>query len=132
MTHSTRDNSAFDSWVLFPWFDEHGASHIHPEDIDRFKNLPLGPKVFGVLGTLDDFTEIAYGSEVFRVKSSLLRPVPAPSFFIGQKVRVPGKNEEAVVERILWHDKEDSPFFIVRVGGKLKSKQYWAEDLLEA
>lgn len=123
---------AISGWALYPWFEEHGPELIHPQDFDAFRQLfPYG-RVFAVLGQQDEFTRIAYGKQVFRVKPSLLQPVPAPTFTAGQAVRIPGKGDEAVVEEIYWHYKNKRPFFIVRYRGKLKSKRYWAEDLVGA
>jgi hypothetical protein len=64
------------------------------------------------------------------VKPSLLQPVAASRFTVGQVVRIPGKDADAVVDGIYWHYKDKRPYFIVRHKGKLKSKRYWAEDLV--
>jgi hypothetical protein len=58
--------------------------------------------------------------------------VTEPPFVIGQRVRIPSYDEDAVVEQVHWHYKEKKPYFVVRMGRKLKSKHYWPEELIAA
>ena len=116
--------------ALYPWFEELGPQWIHPQDIDAFRQLFPYRRVFTVLDQQDGFTRIAHGDQVFRVKPSLLESVSTPRFTVGQVVRIPGKDGEAVIEGIYWHFKDRKPYFMVRYKGKLKSKRYWAEDLV--
>lgn len=116
-------------WALFPWFEEHGAGHIHPEDLENLRKADPYGKVFQVKGEKSGFEVIEYGDLDFRVKPDLLTEVPEPTFRIGDRVRVKGEQEPATVVEVLWHYSKQRPFFHLEVDGKRRSKRFWDEEL---
>ncbi len=119
-------------WALFPWFEEHGESHVHPEDLGELLSLMPYGKVFEVQGKRDGHTVLAYGDLLFRVQPSLLREVDQPAFRIGEEVRVKEGGMVAKVSAILWHHSKAQPFYHLALKGKKKKKRYWAGELVPA
>ena len=117
-------------WALFPWFEEHGESHVHPEDLgDLLSLMPYG-KVFEVQGKRDGYTVLAYGDKLFRVHPNLLREVDQPAFRIGEEVRIEASGAVAKVSAILWHHSKAQPFYHLALKGKKRRKRYWAGELV--
>ncbi|GMA14388.1 hypothetical protein E5F05_01930 (plasmid) [Deinococcus metallilatus] len=112
---------------LYPWFVEHGLEKIHPEDIEDFsKLLPYG-KVFELISNDGDYITIAYGSKRYRVRPDLWKPVEGVGYHVGEQVLVNGR--KGVIEEIGWHFNRKSPFFLLSIEGKRKSKRYSGDEL---
>jgi hypothetical protein len=120
------------AWGLYPWFEEHGAQLVHSEDLGEFRKLSPYGKVFLRTGEEDGFIRLAYGERTFRVKPDLFRPVAPVSFPIGTRVTIRGKDVEAVVDSIQWHQRDAKPIYYLRRDGKLDSRRYSADDLSAA
>jgi hypothetical protein len=116
--------------ALYPWFAEHGTDLVHPDDLAEFKALMPYGKVFEVLpGAVEGMVRLAYGAKTFRVLPDLLREVKSPRFRVGDSVRLAGRNEEGIVDDVMWHQKGECPFYKLNVRGKKMSKRYWEADL---
>ena len=117
-------------WGLFPLNELQEQNSIHPEDLERMKQLFPHCKVFQCIGEDAEYLLISYGQEIFRVNPVVFKPVPPLPFGIGATVRE--KARSAVigeVYEIKWHYKEALPMFFLTVGGKKKSRSYWADEL---
>lgn len=117
------------SWLLYPWFEEHGASLVHAEDLAAFRKLSPYGKVFQWVEAEGDWTTTAYGEQRFRVRPSLAMPVAAPSFRVGQTVLVRRHQRAARIVEVQWHYLRERPFFLVEAAGRRVKTRYWAEDL---
>lgn len=117
------------SWLLYPWFEEHGSSLVHAEDVAAFRKLLPYGKVFQWVEREGDWTVIAYGAQRFRVHPSLAMPVAAPSFRVGQTVLVRRHQCAARIVEVQWHYLRNRPFFRVEAAGRRVKTRYWAEDL---
>src|SRR6266436_9514636 len=104
------------SYGICPWFPEHGVELIHPDDLALFGKFRPAGKVFRV-STQDDWLQLAYGDQAFRVRLQLIRWVPPTKFDIGDHVLAlqHGDMAQAVVDGIEWHHKLKSAhvFFAV-------------------
>lgn len=118
-----------EQWVLYPWFQEHGAQLIHPDDLERLKTLGAYGTVFKQLGTDGQYTVLSAKRQTVRVLPDLIVKVPRPAFDYGQQVRVAGQDRIGVVEEIGWHHKLSRPFFLLAIGGKRQSRRYWDDEL---
>jgi|SRR5260370_28531122 len=118
-------------WGLYPWFEEHGRELIHPNDLDSFRRLISNVKVFQCTACEGDYVTLRYGEEQFRVKPTLFKPVPKPSFGFGKDVSFRKGSSLAAgkISDILWHFKERKHYFLVSVDGKPLKKRYWPEEL---
>jgi rRNA processing protein Gar1 len=116
-------------WGVYPWFPD-DRQRVHPEDYERLKELSPYGKVLEVLGDESGYTLIRYSEQTFRIVSDILKEVDAPVFGFEQRVCLrKDKSHAGVVADIMWHVKENKPFFLVRFGSKVESKRYWAEEL---
>ena len=116
-------------WTLYPWFEEHGAELIHPDDISRFRQLRPYGKVFAVVGEEGNYIILQFGENSFRVMPDLMSAVSAPAFFFGQTVEISGKTTFGTVVEVCWHHGQQKPFFYLVIGGKRSGKRYWESDL---
>jgi hypothetical protein len=116
-------------WVLYPWFQEHGASLIHPEDLERLEQLGPYGTVWKRLGTDGEYTVLTARHQTVRVRPDLIVEVPALAFDYGQEVRLIAKDLTGVVEEIGWHHKHSRPFYLLSIGGKRHSRRYWDDEL---
>lgn len=120
------------AWGLYPWFAEHGAELVHPDDLEGFQALMPYGKLFQVAAQEGEFLALRYGDERFRVRpGELFQPRPAPAFAFGDAVQVPKKGP-GTVAAIEWHHQRQAPLFFVAVDGKRLKKRYGAEDLAPA
>jgi hypothetical protein len=118
-----------DQWVLYPWFEEHGTSLIHPEDLDRLRHLSPYGIVFKRVGTDGDYVVLSARGQTVRVRPSLIQNVPTPAFDYGQEVRIAGKDLSGRVVEIGWHHQQGRPFYHLAIGGKRNSRRHWDEEL---
>jgi hypothetical protein len=117
------------TWGLFPWFDELGPKHVHPDDVRAMRALfPYG-KVFLVVGDAGGYVELCYRDRTYRVGQGLFRPIPPPRFTFDQPVIVMGHAGVAWVREIEWHHERSAPMFFLERDGKRLKKRYWAGDL---
>ena len=117
-------------WGLCSWNESREQHLIHPEDLERIKQLFLHCKVFQCIGKDAEYLLISYGQEIFRVHPVVFKPVPSLPFGIGTTVCE--KARPAIigeVHEIIWHYKEALPMFFITVGGKKKARSYWAAEL---
>jgi hypothetical protein len=121
-------------WGLYPWSEEHGRHLIHPDDYEATKALMVYGKVFQSTGVEGEYLKLRYGSQVFRLMPELFHPVPAPAKGFGEVVSVRKGAEliPVVIRDIMWHYKEERPYFFVAAANKRLSKRYWAEDFIES
>lgn len=120
------------AWGLYPWFEEHGPSFVHHDDLDEFRRLSPYGKIFKLIGRDGTFIIISYGNSSFRVLPDLFQKVPDIAFPIGSKVTIRNKKVEATVDSIQWHHGAAKPVYYLRRDGKLDSRRYSAEDLERA
>jgi len=121
-------------WGLYPWFEENGRHLVHSDDYEAIKALfPYG-KVFESVGVEGEYLKLQYGSQIYRVMPELFRPVPAPVRRFGEVVSAKKGGEliSVAIRDIMWHFKEERPYFFVTAGNKRLSKRYWAEDFIES
>lgn len=117
-------------WVLYPWFEERGASLVHPDDIGHFRRLVPYGKVFARIGEEGEYVVLLCGQVATRVKPDLIAAVPAPAFVYGQKVCVEGKGVAGAVVEIGWHHAKRRHFFHLEINGRRYGKRLWEEDLV--
>jgi hypothetical protein len=118
------------SWGLYPWFVEHGEDLIHPSDRKSFATLFPQGKVFRCEGISDGYLILRYGEEMFRVRPDLYRVVSPPIYEFGQRVRERlGSGTVGRIRGIGWHFKKQSPYYLLQVDDKAKSRQYFDEEL---
>jgi hypothetical protein len=117
------------SWLLYPWFEEHGASLVYPDDMEAFRKLSPYGKVFQRIGDDGNWAVIVYAGARIRVDATCAKVVNAPAFGFGQRVLVRRHRRVATVVEIRWHYKADCPFFFVEAGGRRVKTRYWPDDL---
>lgn len=122
------------SWGLYPWFaDGTEDKLIHIEDIDKFNKLQPYGKVFQCVDIESRYLVLVYRDKRYRVLPDAYRKIPAPSFVFGQQVKDASKPERlGKIHDIRWHSKQNKPFYHIVVNEKLRSKRYYASDLVSA
>ena len=115
-------------WLLFPWFEEHGVSHVYPDDLDALRRLQPYGKLFLAIRVEDDFLQVAYGETALRVRAGLANPVSCSPHPVGESVTLLD-GRPAVVVGVQWHHARSEPFYSLKVNGKRKTKRYWGSDL---
>jgi hypothetical protein len=117
---------------LCQWFEEDGAELIHPDDIERFRQLMPSARVFHCDGVEGEYLVLAYGEHRFRVKRSLFRPVDRPARAIGESVSLMTKGNlvHGVITDIVWHFQRAEPYYHVTANGKELKKRYWKDDFI--
>jgi hypothetical protein len=121
--------------ALYPWFEEHGVSLVHPDDLEALRRLRPDGKVFDLVGHEGSYTVIGYKDLQYRVRPDILRVIsnyPDARLSFGKTVNIIEANSPAVIVDIFWHYKYDRPFFILSVDGKLKSRRYFDNELSAA
>ncbi|WP_346352912.1 DUF6960 family protein [Azotosporobacter soli] len=118
------------TWGLYPWFIENGEQLIEPLDLEKFKRLSPYGKIFECIDEDNEYITLKYGEEVYQVKAELYKQVNAPIFTFGNKVRLTEKLETiGVIIDINWHNKENTPIYLIEINGKRKSTRYMETDL---
>src|SRR5262245_43870855 len=118
-------------WALYPWFEEHGADKVHPDDLDSFRALGPYGKVFHVGQPAPPLVTLEYGAGRYRVDPALLKEVPDPGFGVGEVV-VLADGTRAGVAEVSWHHQRGEPIFFLTVGGKRKTRRYGSAELRKA
>ncbi|RAX42015.1 hypothetical protein DQ393_10580 [Rhizobium tropici] len=59
----------------------------------------------------------------------MIEPKECWRFEVGDAVLVRASRYSGVVSSIHWHQKESRPFYLLEVGGTIKSRRYWPEEL---
>ena len=129
-TNHSMDNNVI--WALYPWFEENGEWLIHPDDLERMRAFRPHGVVFRVLGEDGKYVTICGGDQVFRVQREILKmiePKECWRFEVGDTVLVRFSKYSGVVSSIHWHQKESRPFYLLKVGGTIKSRRYGPEEL---
>ncbi|MEM1272939.1 MAG: hypothetical protein AAGF88_03930 [Pseudomonadota bacterium] len=122
----------FDRYVLFPWFEEHGERHIHPDDLEYVRSAHPYGRVFGYAGRDGKYSVLQFGDRTIRVLPKLLQNVPSSRFDffdVGEDVVLVKDEQPATVLSVMWHFEKNEPIYQLRVNGKKKSKRYWQADL---
>jgi hypothetical protein len=118
-------------WALYPWFEEQGTDKVHPDDLAAFRALGPAGKVFRVVEPGPPLATLEYRDRRYRVHPALMREVADPGFRPGQAVLLEDGSAAEVTD-VLWHHQRNEPFFQLAVGGKRKSRRYWASELRPA
>lgn len=124
-------NEQLNTWGLYQWFEEHGNSLVHPDDLDTLRNLAPNGKVFQLVAEDGDFIKLRYADKYIRVKPSLFKQVPTPAFQFDEPVSFlkDQKNVTGKITDISWHFQKAQPIFLLEANGKRPTKQYYAADL---
>jgi hypothetical protein len=119
------------AWGLYPWFYESSDPRlIHPEDIEKFRDLRPYGKVFQCLGRDENYLVLKYRDVSYRAHPDLYRTIPAPVFDFGCKVRDVTKPERiGFILDIEWHHRDSCHIYYISVNGKRHSKRYFETDL---
>lgn len=120
------------TWGVFPWNPEHGPQHICAEDLPLANQYLPSICVFECAGKDGDYLKLKYKTLMLRVKPDLFQEVSAPVVGIGAKVKVltgSSQGKEAVVENLTWHFKNKAIMYALKIGGKLSSRQYTADNI---
>lgn len=118
-------------WGLYFWLSTGNPEKIHPDDLEKFKQVARNSRVFECLSTNEEYIALRYGGEVFRVKPESFHPISAPKYDFYQKVKIKEKDMLGTIEDIYWHFDNAAHFYFVSVDGKKKRRRYY-EDELEA
>ncbi len=114
-------------WALLPWFRERGEHLISPDDLAAaVKLLPYG-KVFRVAGRDGDFVVLNYGATSIRAAAAAITPITADVRAPGTSVVLMNDKPAEVLEVHLHHERRE-PMYVLRVGGKKRTKRYWNSD----
>ncbi|MDQ1920683.1 DUF6960 family protein [Massilia pseudoviolaceinigra] len=118
-------------FALYNWFPEDGADLVHPDDLAAFAAMGPPATVFGVGADAAGWVLLDAGQASFRVRADLLRPLPAPRYWVGDTVRFikSGVPQRGIVARVGWHFKEAAPMYYVSQDGKRLKKTYHEQDL---
>jgi len=115
-------------WGLYPWFEEHGIHHVHPDDLEAFRNLMPYGKVFSCEAA-NQFLLLRYRDKLYRVIPKLFKPIEVPAYNFNDRVIVVADGEEAIIDEITWHHERGEPMFFLMKDGKRRKKRYWANEL---
>ena len=123
-------------WFFFPWSPEHqkhhGASMIHPDDLDSWnQSYPYGG-LFECVMREGEYLVLRHAKGTFRAKPELFRIVNRPAKRVGDAVEVESKGERkaGTIVEIQWHHQKNEPFYFLMIDGKKSSKRYWDSDFL--
>jgi len=117
------------SYGVCNWFPEHGAKLVAPEDVDAFTGLSPAGKVFYCIGIQGEWLVLQCGTNTYRVRPDVFRPVATPAFEVGQ--RVVASEKLGIIEHVKWHFKNEVPIYLLTFGGKLSSRRYAEAELME-
>lgn len=133
------DSVEIGTWVLIQWLADSGNNDlVHHHDLEKLKALlPYGASapstsIGMVVGFESEFAVIKFNGEEFRMvpAKGVVKPVSYDGQFdVSDVVSVVDLDYHGTVVCISWHYKEAKPIFRLKVGGKLKSRRYFSEDL---
>ena len=95
-------------WGLYPWFEEHGADLIHPEDLATARALVPSGKVFRLVGEEDGYLRLRYGDVEVRARPTLFEPVAGRVRGVGEVVALSDGRAGEVIG-VQWHHQRDEP-----------------------
>lgn len=124
------NGSATTSFYVCNWYPEHGPHLVAGADLVAFSAFRPAGRVFQSLGTEDEWSVVRYGADTCRVDASVLKPIPAPAFGVGDVVSASGKL--GVVADVFWHFKDAAPIYFLEFGGKRSSRRYSENELAPA
>ena len=97
--------------------------------IDTWGLFDLG-KVGHCVAQSDGYLVVRQESEEFHVTPEKYTVIPTPKFDFGDMVYEPGRLKNmGKICYIAWHSKREQHMFFIRIGNKVKSKRFFAEDL---
>ena len=107
---------------------------IHADDLAIVETHSPYCVVCEVVGEDGEYLVMQYGPYRFRAKPTLFKPIPPPSFHVGQKIRTkpPRTIRSGTIRIIGWHYKTNQPSYYLAVGGKDLSTRYWEMELVPA
>ncbi len=124
MSEATRETR----WGLYPWFEEHGAGFVHPDDLGAFRALLPYGKVFTCRALEGPHLVLTYGPLRFRVLPALFQDVKPLAVGIGERVMT-SQGLIGTVREIGWHFHREEPFFLLSVDGRPENRRFWTRDL---
>lgn len=118
---------------VFLWWPEDDESWIHPDDVDLFKELIPGNRIFIREDHDDDFNLVSYGHHQVRVLPAMWLGVPSEGYRLGDLVEVCsrfGKNEAftGTVEEMLWNRHTKQIQYQIKKRGNCLPRLYAAAD----
>ncbi|GEM_PF-1591789 len=119
-------------WGTYLWLETNGPDHIHPDDLDKIKKFVPYGSIFKSDGSEGEYIRIEYGTKTFRVKDTLFRKIAKPEFEIGEEVTIlngSSAGKIGIVRHQTWHFKKQKPLYKLEIDGKMKSRNYFDEDL---
>ncbi|NLS19411.1 hypothetical protein HGP16_23000 [Rhizobium sp. P40RR-XXII] len=119
-------------WALCPWFEENGEWLIDPDDLERIRAFRPYGVVFRVFDEDREYVTICSGDQVFRVRRDILKmiePKECWRFEVEESAFIKESGYSGTVASIRWHQKENKPMYLLKVGGTIKSRRYWPEEL---
>lgn len=115
---------------LYPWFEEHGIHHLHPEDLEKVRCLAPNGKVLEVVGSDEDYLRLRYGTTEFRARPGLFRPLPLAPRRVGARVSL-RSGQTATIRDVFWHFQKRLPMYSLQIDEKAASKRYWETDFAD-
>ena len=124
-------------WIFLRWvveYNEENLKYLCKEKRLSFEYehvIDMGYKALEMAEWMDDFIVVAeYGDRKYLSTIEWITEIPhAPVFKIGNIVSVK-KDEEGMINEIFWHLDQQSYYYMIKVGNKIKSKRYFEEELI--
>ena len=119
------------TWGIYPWPIARGEKYIFFEDLESIKSFFSLGKVFYCNSVNENFIDINYGNNKFKVKPELYQKVDDSGYFIGDLVKIKtgsSEGKEAVVKEMNWHSKNKEVVYLLEVDDKMKSRRYLKDD----
>ena len=119
------------TWGIYPWSIARGEKYIFFEDLESIKSFFSLGKVFYCNSVNENFIDINYGNNKFKVKPELYQKVDDSGYFIGDLVKIKtgsSEGKEAVVKEMNWHYKNKEVVYLLEVDDKMKSRRYLKDD----
>ena len=118
------------AWGTYPWFGEHRAEKIHPDDRESFKRVANNVKVFEFFQGNGNYNIFRYANQAYRINDTLSKILPEPSYWYGENVIIKNKGElKGKVCDVMWHFNEKQFYYFLSIDGKKTSKRYFEDEL---
>lgn len=114
---------------------DHFKKYIHPDYINSIENTALSDYVFLCIAIeKDEYLKLKSTEIEFSLKRQVFRLMPEnPNYKPLERVKFinsKGLFEFGVVKKISWHNNDQKHIYSLEVDGKMKSRRYFAEDLI--
>ncbi|MEZ6046653.1 MAG: hypothetical protein R3C11_13980 [Planctomycetaceae bacterium] len=133
MTTRESNNENSSIWGLVTWFPEQAPSGCHPDDIEITTELSPYCKVFELVSKNEDYLTVRYQETHIRISPECFKRINAPGKSFGSLVSIKSSNgsiHSGTITDIIWHWKNNEPFFLLTIDGKRKSKRYYESDFI--